>query len=187
MKFLITFMLFSNLILPSIIPGIDTATVSYIRKIFYEGVENEDKAKELNKIISKNYKENVINSNYFLLGYLGASETLLAKHSGNPFTKIDYLQSGLAKIASALVLAPNSLEIRFMRFSILHHLPFFLGYGTEREEDQKVIYDLLLKKNYSELSKSVQKGIVEFMIESDRLNKNQVAQLKSLHAELAKL
>lgn len=159
---------------------IDASTKNYIRQTFYAGVESEAKAEELFNYIEKNFGKKLSKMSPFVAAYYGGSETLLAKHAGNPFTKLDLLNAGLDKIAYALKKLPNSLEIRFMRFSILHYLPFFLGHDKEREDDLAVIYDLLLKKDYSELDKKTQEGVIKFVLESDRLEKNKRPKLQSL-------
>lgn len=159
---------------------IDAATKNYIRQTFYAGVENENKAEELFNYIEKNFGKKLSKMSPFVAAYYGGSETLLAKHAGNPFTKLDRLNAGLDKIAYALKKMPNSLEIRFMRFSILHYLPFFLGHEKERDDDLAVIYDLLLKKDYSELDKKTQEGVIKFVLESDRLEKNKRPKLQAL-------
>jgi hypothetical protein len=55
-----------------------------------------------------------------------------------------------------------------------------LGYCKEREDDLKVIYHLLLKQDYTHLRADIQKGIVEFLLDSERLSKEQTSRLKKL-------
>ncbi len=159
---------------------IDEKTKEYIRTTFYAGVEDESKAEELKNYIDKKFGKKLKSMSPFVLAYLGGAETLLAKHAINPFTKLDLLNSGLDKIAFAIKKQPNSLEIRFMRFSILHFIPAILGHSKERDEDLEVIYGLLLKKDYSELDKKTQTGLVKFLLESERLDKNKSAKLRTL-------
>jgi hypothetical protein len=159
---------------------VDSDTKKYIRTTFYAGVENEAKAEELKAFIEKKYGTILKSMPPFIVAYLGASETLLAKHASNPLTKLDLLNSGLDKIALALKKQPKSLEFRFMRFSILHYLPFFLGHGSERDEDLAIVFDLLFKRDYSELDKKTQIGIVNFLLESGRLDKTQTGKIKVL-------
>ncbi|MBI5807230.1 MAG: hypothetical protein HZA74_02405 [Ignavibacteriales bacterium] len=74
---------------------------------------------------------------------------------------------------------PDNLEIRFMRFSILHYVPSFLGYNSEKENDAAVIVKLLMRKDYSILDSEIQKGIAEFMINSKRLDDNSILSLRN--------
>ncbi len=178
----ILFLLFAVLFtrVDAAIADIDPSTKEYIRKTFYAGVENEEKAEELKEYIDKKFGKKLKSMDPFVVAYLGGAETLLAKHAINPFTKLDLLNSGLDKLAYALKKQPRSLEIRFMRFSILHFIPAILGHAKERDEDLAIVYELLLKKDYSELDKKTQTGLVKFLLESDRLDKNQTAKLRPL-------
>ncbi|MCK6605055.1 MAG: hypothetical protein L6Q59_09180 [Ignavibacteriaceae bacterium] len=169
------------------IAEVDSSAKEFIRKLFYAGVEDEKKAQELFNLLTNKYKAEVKAQDPFIYGYLGASETLLAKHDGNPFKKVDYLTDGLEKLAYAIGKKPRSLELRFVRYSIIHYLPFFFNYSTERDADVEMIYTLLLQKDYSELDRSVQKGIVEFVIETDRLSKDKNENLRRLLVNLAKI
>lgn len=153
--------------------------VEFIRTIFYEAVESSDKNDEMYEYIEKAIKNHRGNS-AFLTAYLGASETLVAKHSYNPYTKWNSLNKGLEKIGGSINKYRESLELRFLRFSILHYLPGFLGFSKERNEDLASLYSLLLKRDYEEVSYEVQEGIINFLIESERLTTGQVQKLKSL-------
>lgn len=70
-------------------------------------------------------------------GYKGASETLLAKHARNPHKKLSRLRKGVKLIGEAAADAPKDIELRFLRFSVTHYLPGFLGYGKHMEKDKK--------------------------------------------------
>lgn len=160
--------------------SIDDTKISFIRETFYSAIEDEAMTEKLFNYLTG------LSSNKFedfppiLLGYYGATETLIAKHAFNPFKKLSKLNDGLEKIAKAIKQNPDNLEIRFLRFSILHYIPGFLGFSKEREEDLKSIYNLLLMKDYTQLEFSIQKGIIEFMLESKRLNQAQTRNLEKL-------
>jgi hypothetical protein len=158
----------------------DTAIVSNLRHTFYSAVEDEDKVDALFSLIKDRFSSNISKYPSIILAYFGAGETLIAKHSYNPFKKVSYLNSGLEKIEKAITKTPDNLEIRFIRFSILHYIPSFLGYSNEREEDLNSIYNLLLKKDYSEVTMSIQNGIKNFLLESGRLTKTQQQALMNL-------
>ncbi len=160
--------------------NIDNAKINFIRETFYGAVEDEELTEKLLSYLAglSNNKPDELSP--LLLGYYGATETLVAKHAFNPFKKLSKLNDGLEKIANAIEQNPDNLEIRFLRFSILHYIPGFLGFSKEREEDIKSIYTLLLLKDYAQLEFSIQKGIIEFMLESKRLNEAQTRDLEKL-------
>ncbi len=73
------------------------------------------------------------------LAYLGAFQTMWAKHSFNPITKLNSFTEGKKNIDQAVKLNPNDLEIRFIRLSIQKKAPGFLGYNGNIKEDTKYI------------------------------------------------
>ena len=159
---------------------IDDTKMTFIRETFYGAVESESLTEKLLAYLEGLSSNRVEDLSPLLLGYYGATETLIAKHAFNPFRKLSKLNDGLEKIAKAIKQNPDNLEIRFLRFSILHYIPGFLGFSKEREEDLKSIYSLLLQKDYSQLEFTIQKGIIEFMLESKRLNQAQTRDLEKL-------
>lgn len=148
---------------------IDTATINYLRHNFYEAVDNKKLTYELISFIEQEFKSDEDNYVPIILAYRGALEALQAKHTYNPFSKVSYLVSSLNKIEQAVNNQPECLEIRFIRFSILHHLPGILGYRKELREDAEAIVSLLSLKDYSNLNSEIQQGIIDFMLESNRL------------------
>ncbi|MBU2492498.1 MAG: hypothetical protein KJ571_07700 [Bacteroidetes bacterium] len=141
-----------------------------IRFVYYEAVENENKIEELEKIIVNNYSTDQTNYPSIILAYWGAVDALKAKHAFWPFTKLSLLNKSMELMGEALNKSPDDLEIRFMRFSILHFIPSILGYGEERDRDMEKITELIENNNTGSLDPSIQKGIIEFLIESGRLN-----------------
>ena len=159
-------------------------TINQIRKLFYEAVESEEKLEELENFFSKNFTEKALIYHPVLLAYTGAIDALKAKHAFNPFTKFSRIISSLNTLERAVNREPNNLEIRFIRFSILHNLPGFLGYGKERSDDITVIVSQLAKKDYVGYDPKLQKYVIEFMVDSERLNASQTVQLKKLAVAL---
>jgi hypothetical protein len=159
-------------------------TVNQIRKLFYEAVESEEKLEELENLFSKNFLEKDLIYHPTLLAYTGAIDALKAKHAFNPFTKFSRVLSSLNTLERAVNREPNNLEIRFIRFSILHNLPGFLGYGRERNDDMMVIVSQLAKKDYTRYDPKLQINVIEFMLKSERLNDSQTVQLKKLAVAL---
>lgn len=179
------FVLSSELNAQVTIEKIDSASLEFIRQTFYASVEDEDELDKLENFLKNNYGTNFNNIDPIITAYYGAVEALKGKHAFFPFTKLNYVISSQKILVKAIEMEPESIEIRFIRFSILHHLPGILGYGKERDEDLAKLYYLLLKKDYSEVSMEIQKGIVEFMLDSERLTDLQTTQLQKLAASFA--
>lgn len=164
---------------------IDTATINYLRVNFYEAIDDKKLTYELISFIEQEFKSDVEKYVPIILAYRGALEALQAKHTYNPFSKVSYLVSSLNKIEQAVNNQPESLEIRFIRFSILHNLPGILGYRKELREDAEAIVSLLSLKDYSNLDSEIQQGIIEFMLESNRLSPVQEKIIKQLSSMAA--
>lgn len=158
----------------------DSASLDFIRHKFYEGVEKEEEVDRLDFYLREKYGNDFNSIDPTIIAYFGAIEALRGKHAFFPFTKLSYVSSSNDILTRAIEKDPLNLEIRFIRFSILHHVPGILGYGNECEEDMEVIYRLLMKKDYSQVNAQIQKGIAEFMIDSDRLSEKQTDELRKL-------
>jgi hypothetical protein len=78
----------------------------------------------------------------------------------------------------AVDLDPNNLEIRFMRFSILHHTPAFLGFSKDLEEDRKVIYRQFKNRKFGLADPDLIRNMPTFVIESDRCLKEELTVFK---------
>lgn len=164
---------------------LESETINQIRKLFYEAVESEEKLKELENLFENKFSDKALIYNPVLLAYSGAIEALKAKHAFNPFSKFSYVLSSLEILERAVNCDEQNLEIRFIRFSILHNLPGIFGYSKERKADADEIVSQLSKKDYVKYDPKLQKHVIEFMLESERLNNAQIRQLKKLAVALA--
>lgn len=118
-----------------------------------------------------------------ILAYLGSAEALRAKHAFNPINKLAYLKHGSNTLAKAVNAAPNNIEIRFLRFSLEHYVPSFLGYSKNLEVDRIKIIDLLQHKNKTEGvsdNAPIKKNIINFLLESKRCSPTEITILKNL-------
>lgn len=158
--------------------SIDDSILEIIRNSYYASVEDENKLEKLEEFIRQNFSDSISQYPSIVLAYYGGVEALKAKHAFWPFEKLSYFNSSMDILKTAVAKEPENLEIRFIRFSILDHVPGILGYSEERETDKDEIVFLLYRKNYSELKESIQNGIVEYMLNSERLSKEQINILK---------
>jgi hypothetical protein len=73
------------------------------------------------------------------LVYLGAFQTIWAKHVTNPISKLRTFSRGKKNIDEAVIADPNNIEIRLVRLSVQINSPAFLGYRNNIDEDKKFI------------------------------------------------
>lgn len=176
---LIAFPLLFTLPLAAEVPS---KTMEQIRAVFYAGVENEEKAEELLEMLNTMFSIRTLEDEPLLLAYYGAGITLIAKHSYNPYTKWNKLKEGLSYLNRAIAKKSEQFEIRFLRYSILHYLPGFLGFSSERDADQKMLLYLLRQGATGEVSNILVKGVITFLVESNRLTEREVTELKKKSA-----
>lgn len=169
MKLVLFLLLFPFLVWAS------TPTTTELRNWYFSGIEQSEFAEKLFDETSK-----IKNPTALQLAYYGASLTLLAKHSWNPYNKIDYLKKAEKIIAQAIKSSPSNIEIRFLRYSYERYLPDFLLSGNHMDADKKVIIAQMQLGNNANLSPEVLHGIVSFLIESGRCSTSEMATLKKL-------
>ncbi len=157
---------------------LDFAVLESLRIKYYSAVEDEDFLPELENYIEKIFNSPETKANPLYLAYKGGVAAVKSKHAFWPHKKLSNLNTAMDFLEKAIALEKENLEIRFMRFSILHYVPGFLGYSSERAEDARIIAKLLLKKDYSSIDEKVQKGIAEFMLRSDRLTEEETSDFK---------
>lgn len=111
-------------------------------------------------------------------GYCGTLEALKAKHSWNPYNKIKYVKVSLRTMQKAIDMDKENLEIRFMRFSIEHFTPSFLGFSKDLPIDRKEIIKHYQNRNFGVADQELIKNVAKFMIESKRCTTEEIKILK---------
>ena len=103
-----------------------------------------------------------------LNGYMGTLQALKAKHAWNPYFKIKYLNDSEKTFKGAVSRDPHNMEIRFMRFSVEHNVPGFLGYNKNLDVDRQEIIKQVDEKYYASADKPLVKTIITFLLNSKR-------------------
>jgi hypothetical protein len=119
-----------------------------------------------------------------LNGYIGTLQALKAKHAWNPYFKIKHLNDSKSTFEAAVKRDPHNIEIRFMRFSIEHNVPGFLGFNKNLVADKEEIIKQVDKKYYAQADKQLVKTIITFLIESKRCTPAESTSLKQHLAAL---
>jgi len=158
---------------------------SYLRNNFEKALENERSVDELLAYMRQKIPGE---PEYFppaLMAYYGALQGLKAKFSALPTRKLQYLKACLKYLDKSVQAEGADLETYFLRFSSLHHLPPFFGIPKKRYEDVKIIFRLLEERDYTDLDREFQSRVVDFMLQSRRLNAQQVKDFNVFKSELA--
>jgi hypothetical protein len=163
----------------------ETEIRSYVRNNFEKALENERAVDELLDYLRHKIPGEPEHLPPTLMAYYGALQGLKAKFSAFPTRKLQYLKSCLKYLDQSVQEEGADLETHFLRFSSLHHLPPFFGIPKKRYEDIKMIFRLLEERDYSDLDREFQSRVVDFMLQSRRLNAQQVKDFNAFKSELA--
>jgi len=109
-----------------------------------------------------------LNKTPIITCYIAALQALKAKHSWNPYFKFKYLNDSEKTFDNAVTADPQNMEIRFMRFSVEHYVPVFLGDDKDLYADREEIIDDIKKKRYTTADKDLVTAIVKFLLASKR-------------------
>ena len=86
---------------------------------------------------------------------------MLAKHLFNPIEKLNSFSKGKKNIEKAVTMAPNSLEVRFIRLSIQANSPRILNYRSAIEVDKNYVI-----KGFSSIENNQLKTLVQELSKS---------------------
>jgi hypothetical protein len=159
----------------------DSATpdLHQIRKLLITALESKKTTDSLYKSLGAiKDRPGLINA------YMGTLEALKAKHAWNPYYKIKYLNDSEKTFKTAGAADPRNIEIRFMRFSIEHNVPKFLGYTKNLVTDREEMIKQIDAKYYASADKALVKTIIKFLLDSKRCT---AAEQKNLTQHLAAL
>jgi len=116
------------------------------------------------------------------VAYLGILDGLKAKHSWNPYSKLKYLSTAEKVLKQAADSDPHNIEIRFLRFSIEHNVPGFLGYNKNLAADRDEMIHQLNDRNYGTANRPLTIQIIKFLIDSKQCT---AAEIETLRRHLA--
>ncbi|MBS7564119.1 hypothetical protein KHS38_06850 [Mucilaginibacter sp. Bleaf8] len=153
--------------------------VKLLRKQLVQALEKRSVNDSLYKVLGADK-----NKPPLIVSYYGAVQALKAKYTWNPYYKIKYIKDAENTLQTAVNEEPHNMEIRFMRFSIEHNLPGFLGYDKHLDMDRKEMIQQLDKKNYPAADKDVAVTIIKFLLDSKRCT---AQESERLHKHLAEL
>ena len=134
-----------------------------IRREYYEAVNSGTAADDFYNKLHKLQPSKPV-----LFAYYGSAQALKSRYSFNPYNKIKYLNEGRKTLARAVAKSPDDLEIRFLRFSLEHYIPAFLGMSDNLDIDRKKIILLIKKKQYGAVDKSLLKNLISFLKQTKR-------------------
>ncbi|MDZ4845834.1 MAG: hypothetical protein SH857_09820 [Chitinophagales bacterium] len=146
-----------------------------LRELYLAAVENREQSDKFMQ-----YMNSVKHEDALLHAYFASAQALVSKHLSGPSDKLKYLRLADKSFEEAIQKNPNDAEVRFLRFSVQLHLPRFLGYSDDMENDiegmlQKIPHTKSLQ-DYPDWLKTV----IGFMLDSGECSDTQEAKFKAL-------
>lgn len=120
-----------------------------LRLAYPRAVEDAQLCEKLISILNKGQRSPVETA------YYGALLCVQAKHGVSPLEKLRYFKTGKKFLEQAVALAPEDVEVRFLRLSIQHNTPSFLGYRSAVDQDRQFLQNNLSKITAPELRQLV--------------------------------
>ena len=148
-----------------------------VREMYFEGWQGTCGATELSDLLS----EHEVNEDPLLLAYKGAALATLAKCKKTPFSKMSVFKDGKSLLNEAVAKAPESLEIRFLRYTIQTNIPNFLNYNNQ-EEDKKLILEILTLHKDAPNDDDLNQRIIQYLNDAGALSEKEQKQVKMLTA-----
>jgi hypothetical protein len=111
-------------------------SLNEIRSLYHASIYSSEKSKEIITYFDTEPGKTPIE-----MAYEGASRMVGAKHLFFPTDKLSTFRKGKVLIEEAVKKEPNSIEIRYLRYSIQLESPSFLSYRQNLSEDRKFLID----------------------------------------------
>lgn len=138
-----------KLLFSSVLPGFSQTE---IRDLYEQGVNNKKAAEKLLNYFESNPKEAAKN---ILMGYHGAIKIVSAKYVDYPKDKYQKFTSGKMLLEKAILLEPDEIELRFLRYSVQLNVPVFLNYSSFKSADREFLLNKIKNIKDADLSKRI--------------------------------
>lgn len=148
--------------------------LNLIRKYYQEATSDLEELEDLWDLV----KEYQLADSPLFYAYKAATRALQAKDSWVPHTKWAYIKEAMQMFKEAINLAPNQVEIRFLRFTVQHNTPELLDLSENIEEDLLHIQKNLPQFKAFDLEEDQAFFILKFVEKSERLDTQTMQKLK---------
>lgn len=155
----------------------DKPDINTIKLALEIGVESSKTTDSIYKVLIA-YKS----ADPLIIAFTGTAEALKAKHAWNPYNKLRFIMKASKTMRKAVDGDPNNVDIRFMRFSIQHFTPVFLGYSKELDEDRKFLVQSVSKKQFGTFDSVMVQKVLKFLIDSQRCTPEELVILKKIQS-----
>lgn len=163
------------LILTVITSSTQAHSIDEIRKNYQLAVYSSSITDKLSLDLKKITKPDALT-----LAYIASLEALKAKHSWNPYVKLQYMSAYEKLMNDAIKKMPENMEIRFLRYAIQYNTPSFLGFSKNLNEDKTIIVDAFLKRKFVSLNKVLISDVYHFMVETKSITNEEKLKMEKV-------
>jgi hypothetical protein len=128
--------------------------------------------------------EAVENPSAKLLAYKGALEAIMTRTTWNVFKKIGFLNKSQETFEEAIALDSNNVEVRFMRLSVEHSIPGYLGYSVHMKKDKKFVVSHISEFNPVKMDPQILKEILNFVQKSGHFSAAEISLFKGVFTSI---
>jgi len=129
--------------------------ISDVRAAYRDAAENQEKTEKLYDELKAITETDAP----VLLGYKGATATLMAKFAKGVKLKTSYFKEGEKLIELAIGANPENIELRYIRLSVQENAPKIVRYKKDISKDKQLILDNYKSIKNAEIMKYI-KGFV---------------------------
>jgi len=150
-----------------------TQSLEEVRAQFHQAVQDQDNCENFHQFLAdKEFNDPVF------LAYQATSEALLAQVVWNPFGKFSQVNKYEELMNEAIGMDSTNLEIRFLRLSIEHNLPAFLGMSHHVKKDSRFLKSNIMEVKAMGFDKAFNEYILYFMEETGLCTKEEIIELR---------
>ena len=121
-----------------------SSEISIVRQLYLEAYISEYNCNQFGEKLN----EIEYNNDYLIEGYRACFFLIRCKFIKNPINKFASFSKGRGLLEAAIKNSPNSVELRFLRYSIQKNIPSFLFYNNHMEKDLNFVNENI--KNISD-------------------------------------
>lgn len=123
------------------------------------------------------------NPDAVVLAYTAATEAIMAKVAWNPYSKFNYLFKSKNTFEEAVDKNQGNVEIRFLRFAVEHHLPKYLGFSKNMQQDKNVIMKGIQSNVVMAMNDEMLDYTMRFLMNSNQCSDEELKKIKSILLE----
>jgi hypothetical protein len=155
------------------------ATIVELRAGFTEAVESMAATEQAIRSMDARFSGDRLLWPPLARAYRASLEGLIGKHSPNLLEKFNRVNAAIAGYDGLVEACPDSLELRFLRFTFYSQLPGLFGVGKHVVPDRAVLTDMLERGNDERVPESQKLEMIHWILKDGKPDKAETARLKA--------